>query len=155
MENSSIFAKAYNRFYAYVMMHIQANYCSCEGNIYELAEAQEWSASLRRCVSAIRQNKWYPTRNKIISLGMHLSMDIDQINEMLELAHMEHLCAKNLFESAVIFILEDASLNNILDIEAEDYDPDELCRYAREVFKKLDLPEVDSFITELPEMNDE
>ncbi len=81
-------------------------------------------------------------------------MDHDQINEMLELAHMEHLCAKNAFESVIIFILEDASLNNKLDADSEEFDPDELCRYAREVLEKFDLPEVESFITELPEMDD-
>ncbi len=153
-ENTAIFSTAYHKFYAYVKMHIMANYQNFGGSVFELAEGQRWSSSLRQCVSAIRQGKWYPTRNKIISLGLHLSMDHDQINEMLELAHMEHLCAKNAFESVIIFILEDASLNNKLDADSEEFDPDELCRYAREVLEKFDLPEVESFITELPEMDD-
>ena len=49
----------------------------------------------------------------------------------------------------IIFILEDASLNNILDTDSEEFDPDELCRYAKEVLSGLDLPEVDTFISEL------
>ena len=73
----------------------------------------------------------------------------EQIDEMLTLAHMEPLCAKNPFESVIIFILEDASLNNILDTDSEEFDPDELCRYAKEVLSGLDLPEVDTFISEL------
>ena len=154
-EHSSVFTEAYHKLYAYIKMHIRANYESFDGNVFELAEGQEWSSSLRQCVSAIRQNKWYPNRNKIISLGIHLSMDHDQIDEMLELAHMEPLCAKNIFESVVMFILDDASLNNMLDGEQEDYDPDELCRYAREVMTGLNLPEVTSFISELPELEDE
>ena len=55
----------------------------------------------------------------------------------------------------IMFILEDASLNNMLDADSEEYDPDELCRYAREVLSELELPEIDSFISELPEIEDE
>jgi hypothetical protein len=153
-DNSAAFASTYHKFYAYVKMHIMANYQDYAGSVFELASGQGWSSSLRQCVSAIRQNKWYPTRNKIISLGIHLSMDHDQIDEMLELAHMEPLCAKNVFESVIMFILDDASLNNILDTDSEEYNPDALCRYAREVLEKFDLPEVESFITELPEIDD-
>lgn len=153
-DNIAMFSFAYHKFYAYVKMCIQANYQSYAGSVFELAEGQGWSSSLRQCVSAIRQNKWYPTRNKIISLGLHLSMEHEQINEMLELAHMEPLCAKNIFESVIMFILEDASLNNLLDAEAEEYDPDALCRYAKETLGELDLPEIDSFISELAEIDD-
>lgn len=154
-DNSAMFATTYHKFYSYVKMQIMANYSDFGGSVFELAEGQGWSSSLRQCVSAIRQNKWYPTRNKIISLGIHLSMDHEQIDEMLELAHMEPLCAKNIFESVIMFILEDASLNNMLDTESEEYDPDELCRYAREILEELNLPEVESFISELPEIDDD
>lgn len=153
--NIAVFSTAYHKFYAYVKMHIVANYQEFDGSVFELAEGQGWSSSLRQCVSAIRQNKWYPTRNKIISLGLHLSMDHDQIDEMLELAHMEPLCAKNIFESIVMFVLDDAELNNMLDTSSDRFDPDELCRYARKVLEGLDLPEVESFISELPEMDED
>lgn len=153
-ENVAMFSFTYHKFYAYIKMCIQANYQGYAGSVFELAEGQGWSSSLRQCVSAIRQNKWYPTRNKIISLGLHLSMDHEQVDEMLELAHMEPLCAKNIFESVIIFILEDASLNNMLDMDAEEYDPDALCRYAKETLSDLNLPEIDTFISELAEIDD-
>lgn len=156
-ENISMFANAYRKFYAYVKMYIEANYMDpfLVGSIHQMSQIQDWSSSLVQCVSAIRQNKWYPTRNKVISLGLHLSMDHEQIDEMLGLAHMEPLCAKNIFESIIMFILEDASLNNLLDADSENYDPDALCNYAREILNKLDMPEVDSFLSELPEEEDE
>lgn len=156
-DNIAMFANAYHKFYAYVKMNISANYMepAYADSIFEMAEIQGWSSSLRQCVSAIRQNKWYPTRNKIISLGLHLSMDHEQIDEMLELAHMEPLCAKNIFESVIMFILDNASLNDLLNIESDDYDPDELCNYARKILDKLELPEVEEFISELPEVEDE
>ena len=155
-DNIAMFSNAYHKFYAYVKMNIAANYMepAYAGSVFEMAEVQGWSSSLRQCVSAIRQSKWYPTRNKIISLGLHLSMDHEQIDEMLGLAHMEPLCAKNIFESVIMFILDDASLNDMLNINSEDYDPDELCNYAREILSSLDLPEVEDFISELPEVDD-
>ncbi len=154
--NIAMFSNAYHKFYAYVKMNIAANYMqpAYADSVFEMAEIQGWSSSLRQCVSAIRQNKWYPTRNKIISLGLHLSMDHEQIDEMLMLAHMEPLCAKNIFESVIMFILDDASLNDILNIESDEYDPDELCNYARRILVSLNFPEVEEFISELPEVDD-
>ncbi len=151
-DNIFVFSFSYHKFYAYVKMFLSANDYGYAGNVFELAETQGWSSSLRQCVSAIRQNKWYPTRNKIISLGLHLCMDHEQINEMLELAHMEPLCAKNIFESVIIFILEDAALNDVLDVEAED--PDALCRYAKKIMNELELPEIDGFLSEISEIDD-
>ena len=155
-ENIAVFTNAYHKLYAYVKMKIAVNYMnpSYADSVYDMAVIQEWSSSLRRCVSEIRQNKWYPTRNKIISLGLHLSMDHEEIDEMLMLAHMEPLCAKNIFESVIIFILEDASLNDKLDLESEDYNPDWLCEYARKVLDFLNIPELEDFMSELPEVDD-
>lgn len=151
-ENIAIFSYAYHKFYAYVKTCINANYQMYSSSVFDMAEGQGWSSSLRQCVSAIRQNKWYPTRNKIISLGLHLSMDHDQIDQMLILAHMEPLCGRNVFESVVMFILDDASLNNMLDADAVNYDPDALCRYARKIMEELDIPEVGYFISELSDI---
>ena len=51
-----------------------------------------------------------------------------------------------------MFILDDASLNNMLDSDAVNYDPDALCRYARKVMEELDIPELASFISELSDI---
>lgn len=146
-ENTAVFSLAYHKFYAYVKMYMEAN------DMGPLV--QGWPSSLRQCVSAIRQNKWYPTRNNIISLGIHLCMDHEQIDAMLQLAHMEPLCAKNIVESVIIFILEDASLNNLMDMSCADFDTDALCSFARHTLKELKLPELNGMILKLPEDNDE
>lgn len=150
-ENSSVFANAYHKLYAYIKINLEANCDSYEyqGVVSRMAEEQQWSASLKNCVSAIRQNQWYPTRNKIISLGLHLNMDHEQVNEMLELAHMEPLCAKNVLECVIMFVLESAEVNEIL--LPDNTNTSELCRYAREVFEELNLSEIGEFISELPE----
>ncbi len=156
-ENASVFATEYNRLYSYIKACIESNYLDPEyaNNIYDMSVVQKWSSSLKQCVSAINQRKWYPTRNKIISLGLHLSLDHEQIDKMLTLAHMEPLCAKNIFESIIMFILDDASLNDILNTDSEEYDPDELCEHAGKILSELDIPEVRAFISELPGQEDE
>lgn len=153
-ENSPVFQRAYQKFYVYVIRMIKDNYLFGNEKIYDLVAAQNWSSSLRQCVYSIFQKKWYPTRNKIISLGIHLSMDRSQVNKMLELAHMEPLCAKNLFEGVIIYILENASLNELIGDEANRYEPDELYGYVREVLTELNIPEVEFFMSEFPEEDD-
>ena len=154
-ENVAIFGRTYRKLYAYVKMYLEANFSELSSSVSNLADGQGWSSSLKHCVSNIRQNKWYPTRNKIISLGLHLSMDHESIDDMLGLAHMEPLCSKNIFESIIIFVLTDASLNNILDTENEEFDADGLCRYAKEVLSKMDyIDDVNDFISEIWEIND-
>ncbi len=153
-ENAIVFSTAYRRFYSYVLAYIKFNNINyATKNVYGLSAAQEWTPSLVQCVSAIRQYKWFPTRNKIISLGLHLAMDYDEINKMLTYAHMEPLCAKNIFESTIMYILQDADLNDVLNIDAEDYDPDRLLSFARETLEKLDIPEIDAFLEELPDLS--
>ena len=115
------------------------------------SEVQFWPSSLRQCVYAIRQNKWYPTRNNIIVLGLYLSMDHEQVDEMLKLAHMEPLCGKNIIESVFIYILENASSQNLLDTSSPDYYNYALSLFARKTLEDLNLPELDSFISKLPE----
>ena len=156
-DNTDVFSGAYEKLYRYVMACIKSNCLDRKyaDNVHEMALAQNWSSSLTQCVSAIRRRKWYPTRNKIISLGLHLSLDHDQIDKMLNLAHMEPLCAKNHFECVVIFILEDASLNDIINTDSEDFDPDDLCRYARDILGQVDIPEIRTFLSEIAEKDDE
>lgn len=142
-ENIDIFFMAYRKFYAYVKCYIDVNRMG--------SEVQFWPSSLRQCVYAIRQNKWYPTRNNIIVLGLYLSMDHEQVDEMLKLAHMEPLCGKNIIESVFIYILENASSQNLLDTSSPDYYNYALSLFARKTLEDLNLPELDSFISKLPE----
>ena len=69
-------------------------------------------ASLRVCISEIRNKKWVPRRDKILSLGIHLNMDVPAINQMLTLAKMEPLYPKNPVEAAIIWAINDVILNS-------------------------------------------
>lgn len=159
-DNSAIFALSYRTLYAHIKSNLAANYGE-HVTTYELALSQDWSSSLRQCISAINQGTWYPTRNKIISIGLHLNMTCEEVNDMLALAHMEPLCAKNPFESVMIYVMEDADLNGLLEEENEDgetnedYDPDVLVKYARDVLREVNIPEMADFLQELPDDEDD
>ena len=153
-ENTSVYRDQYSKLYTYVEDFIQRNLLSDgieEDSVYNLANSQQWSSSLRHCVSEISQKKWYPDRNKIISLGIHLNMDVDQINKMFELAQMEELCAKNPFENAIIYALENAQLEDVIYTDGTDT----LCVYVRRVLESLDYSGVDFFMDELPDDYDD
>lgn len=148
-ENQQIYRTAYYRLYSYIEAFLLAN-CSDEVSgenvsVFFLAEQQEWSASLRRCVSAIRQKKWFPLRRKIIALGLHLNMDYDQINAMLELARMEPLCAKNPVECAIIYAIEDAKLLDMIFCDGGL----ELCEHVKNVLTELSLSDAAAIIDDL------
>lgn len=149
-ENIDVFSNAFHSLYAYLQMYININFLADGSSLYEAALGQGWSSSLRQSVSQIRQNKWIPTRNKIISLGLHIGMDHDTIDEVLETAHMEKLCAKNIFESIIIFILDNAYLNDLMNAEKDDYNIDDLVVYARDVLSEFnDILDIQEFMTEL------
>lgn len=148
-ENASAFQAPYAKLYAYINAFIAANNTDYVTNsvlsVDSLAKAQNWSSSLRQCVSAIRQKKWFPLRRKVIALGLHLNMNTEQINEMLGLAQMEALCPKNLVESAIIFAVDDADLNDLICCDGGT----ELCDHVRTVLEELEIPDADKLLNDL------
>lgn len=146
----TFFKKQYHKLYDYVELFIEKNLIQDdEDNVTLLAKSQQWSSSLRQCVSEISQKKWYPQRNKVISLGIHLNMDISQVNYMLELAQMEKLNAKNPFDSLIIYALENAKLEDIIHCDGTD----ELCVYVRDIITALEFEEGEFFLDELPKID--
>lgn len=150
-DNSAFYRYQYDKFYSYVLGFLKINKMTLSDDksvsTHFLANGQDWSSSLRQCMSAINQRKWYPVRDKIISIGIHLNMDTDQINEMLSLAHMECLCSKNVFESVIIYALENAKLEDQIFCDGTD----SLCTYVKDIIQELDLDETEFFIDELPD----
>lgn len=150
-DNSQIYKQKYYKLYKYIEEFIQKNLLpDGDDSVFLLANSQQWSSSLRQCVSEISQKKWYPQRNKMISLGIHLNMDVTQINDMLELAQMEHLCAKVPFENAIIYALENAKLEDKIYCDGTD----DLCLYVKKILLSLNFDGIDFFLEELPEMDE-
>ena len=148
----NVFSFANQRLYAYIkslLLNVQL------GSMNYLAERQGWSSSLRQCISEIRQNKWYPNRKKLISLGMHLGLNYNEINEMLNIAHMEPLNAIHVADSVIIFILVNADRNEMMKGADEKQRADWLCIYAKEILSNLMLPELEMFYREFEDIDGE
>lgn len=151
-ENAGSYRDAYRRLYNYILLYLDLNLQSIgddsTASFHAMAQESQWSSSLRHCVSQIRNRRWFPLRQKIISLGVHLNMDVDCINEMLEKAQMEPLYVKNPVEAAVKFAIEDAKIMSEEDAIIPD-GSDGLCRYVKNVLQQIDLAEAMSLIDDL------
>ena len=58
-------------------------------------------------MQALREDRKLPSRMFLVALGVHLEMDMEDINKMLELAGMAPLYAKDRLEGSIIFVLEE------------------------------------------------
>lgn len=148
-KNSAAYQSAYQGFYEYIKDFVEENSTdSISGKQYSLhafAEMQGWSSSLRKCVSAIYKGTYFPMRRKVIALGLFLNMNLNQINVALRLANMEELYAKNPLESAIIYALEDARLNDMIFCDGSL----ELVNYVCAVLQQLQIPEAEEFVRSL------
>lgn len=148
-EHADVYRSAYSKFYDFVRAYVRDNNESYFENenadsIHYLAETLEWSSSLKKTVYAIYHNEWFPRRDKIISLGIHLNMNLDEINEMLSLAKMEKLYVMNPVEGIIMYALMDAELNDCI------YQgTDELYQYVLKVFEDLNIDDPDLNLEEL------
>lgn len=137
--NSEIFESSFKKFYDFVIEYVRRNNDSYMDNnnldnINLLADTLEWSSSLRKCVYSIYKNEWFPLRNKVISLGIHLNMNLDDINYMLNLAKMEPLYVINPMECILMYAVMDAELSD------EIYDgTDDLYNHVIEVMEALGI----------------
>lgn len=151
-ESVNIFLFVNQKLYSYIKSTIQ-NIDPISINC--MAERQGWTSSLRQCVSEVRQNKWYPNRYKLISLGVHFGFSYEKINQMLMIAHMEPLQATNIAESVIIFILKNAGSNKMIMEANKKEKADLLCVFAKEIIKNLGLPELEVFYREFEDIDGE
>lgn len=150
--NAPVFSLAYVSYRKYLMAIIGEVCSDNNQTINGMAERQGWSASLRRSVYSICQNRWYPTRNKIMSLGIHLGKRRKEVDEMLERGHFGKLSLENAFDSVLIFVLDSAERKGLFDRNDPEYDLNDLCRYAKEVITELKIQELQWMLRELVEM---
>lgn len=155
-ENAPVYRQSYLRLYRYIIAFLTINLTT--GNVdvrdrkasfHQLATEEQWSSSLRHCISEIRNKKWFPQRNKIISLGLHLNMDDAAINEMLRLAQMEPLYPKNPIEASIIWAINEAKLTaDCGDLEGEEILED-LSQFVKSVLIQLNLSDSEYLIDDL------
>lgn len=147
------YKQAYSRLYSYIIAFLHVNLQSehtaagdgRKASFHAMATESQWSSSLRRCMSEIRNKRWFPLRHKIISLGLHLNMDTAAINRMLQYAQMEPLYAKNPIEAAIIWAIEEAKLCSDDDAIIPDGSSN-LCGFVKDILIQLDLAEEGNYL---------
>lgn len=147
-QNAPSYRAAYERLYNYIQAYLRYNLIDGQqeqASFHSMATESRWSSSLRHCISEIRNKRWFPLRHKVISLGLHLNMDVDGINDMLRLAQMEDLCAKNPVEATVIYGVEEAKLNDLIFCNGSN----DLCQYVKNIFRQLELADSEFLIDDL------
>lgn len=151
--NIPSFKQAYSKLYSFIIAYLYVNLQSenmVEGDgrktsFHAMAVESQWSSSLRNCITEIRKKRWFPLRHKVISLGLHLNMDTDAINQMLQYAQMEPLYPKNPVEAAIIWAMNEARLCSVND-EIIPNGSSELCEFIKDVLEQLDLAEEGSYL---------
>lgn len=153
-ENVPSYQRSYKRLYSYIIAFLHENLTSelnageRKTSFHEMASESNWSSSLRHCISEIRNKKWFPLRNKIISLGLHLNMETSAINYMLQCAQMEPLYAKNPIEAAVMWAVNEAVLSSE-NAKIETDGSSDLCEFVKDVLIQLNLSESEFLIDDL------
>lgn len=107
-QNEKVFQNSYHKLLSFIEMFIKAQ----ESNMHEFVKEHALNAAFDKMLSQLRNKKEVPRRMKLIILGVHLNMSLEQLNEMLSYAYMEPICAKDKIESAVLYAVENAYLNN-------------------------------------------
>ena len=140
------YKQAYGRLYSFVIAYLHINLQSAytteddsrKSSFHAMATESQWSSSLRHCISEIRNKKWFPLRHKIISLGLHLNMDENAINQMLKYAQMEPLYVRNPVEATIMWAINEAKLCSEDDAIIPNGSSD-LCVFVKKVLGQLDL----------------
>ncbi len=151
--NTPSYKQAYSKLYSYIIAFLQINLQNeyivdgdgHKASFHAMATESQWSSSLRHCISEIRNKRWFPLRHKIISLGLHLNMDTDAINKMLQYAQMEPLYAKNPLEASIMWAIEEAKLCSDDDAIIPDGSSD-LCSFVKDILIQLDLDEEGNYL---------
>lgn len=108
VNNIKSFSKSYTNLIKYIDMFILSN----NNSIHDFVQSKNLNPVFDKFLSALRRKREVPNRTKLIVLGIHLNMTLEQLNKMLEFAYMEPLCVKDKIECAVIYAIENAHLNN-------------------------------------------
>ena len=108
LKYSGVYKTAYKKLLQYLEAFIKAH----SNNIHEFIQQHGLNASFEKMLSNLKHKGEVPKRMKLIVLGLHLNMSLQQLNDMLALAYMEPICSKDKVECAVLYAVENAYLNN-------------------------------------------
>lgn len=118
LNNKEIFLSAYDKLYEFISDFIDIRRSELEDEADESAEGKySWhrfikeknlDASFEKMLSELKMHGIVPKREQLIALGIHLNMVAADIDNMLSLAHMQTLYAKDKVESLLLYLLRNA-----------------------------------------------
>lgn len=110
--------------------------------VHSLFAARAIPARFEKDISQLMVHGQVPRRERLIALGLHLQCTADELNELLCLAGMEPLCAKNRLECILIYALQqlclthpELAVDSAAQLLAVAQDP-ALCRKCRELIEQ-------------------
>ena len=124
-ENKSIFDSVYTKLIDYIDSYVNERTVNYADTNESLSLNSLLSGKISNplvvghfndMVSALRTRKVIPNRLRLVALGIHLDMTVDEIDTMLGFANMERLCSKDRVECAIIFAVENLLLNDYDDL---------------------------------------
>lgn len=171
LNNKVIFLSPYNKLYEFIDDFINIRRSELEDenddnkkykySWHRMLKEKHLDQSFEKMLSNLKNHGIVPKREQLIALGIHLNMVASDINNMLSLAKMQALYAKDKVESLLLYLLKNAVIEDP-DLEwnnANKY----LARSSSHQFKKeyeqiiekyldqSDLPEWDNCIESLAE----
>lgn len=125
---------------------------------------KKWLDLYYRKIRDLEKRHSIPSRSFLIALGLRLSLDTDQLNQLLEYAGMGTLCPKDRLEGSIVFYLEElyCQFPSFFNPHQLHIDPEyELMNYSPEYDKKAEksptnkgvFPDVKLDIDYLPDEN--
>lgn len=112
-DKAGFFVGKYQDLYDSLSRYMEVN-SSSEGRytVNKFVTENGWPRSFQNIAYEINGRTWVPDRMKLIAICLHLKTNLDELNDVLEQAHMEPLVSESLLESAIIFVLRDIYENN-------------------------------------------
>lgn len=116
LQNAALFRGSHARLQEYLRERLRARgYDPVTGgvqSVHSLFAVSGIPARFEKDISALMTHGTLPRREKLIALGVHLGLLADELDEMLRLAGMEPLCAKNRLECILIYALQQLQLTH-------------------------------------------
>jgi DNA-binding transcriptional MerR regulator len=120
-DNISAFLSSYQKLISFIDDYIKVNtldftdddpQASLNGFLRSRIKNPGLINHYNKMISKLRSCRVVPKRNALVVLGVYLDMSLGDVNQMLTMAGMEPLCAKDKVECIIIYAIESAILNN-------------------------------------------
>ena len=120
-DNINAFLSSYEKLISFIDAYVEVNTLDPTGEEPQMSLNSFLHSRIKnpnlinyynKVISKLRSRRIVPKRNVLIMLGVYLDMSLDDVNQMLAMAGMEPLCAKDKMECIIIYAIESAILNN-------------------------------------------